>query len=156
MRHLTIAIDRISTQLLEARDLAKRTRAQKPKKLSPTGAVALHVADVTVAKLNAALKLAKETREHIEARYHDAIPLAEDPEDRAAGVREAEVAGIRVRVTPIDGSERLSLKDYKEAGHEVTPEMQEAITISKPFDRWTITDVRGPRRADAVEPAVVS
>jgi hypothetical protein len=148
---LTVTIDSISERLLEARDLAKKARSQRPKKLSASGAMALHVADVTVAKLKAAAKLAEETRALIQERYRASIPLSEDPKEAAGGIRAAEVGGISVRVTPVDGSERFSLKDYREAGHEVTPEMRDAISTSKPFERWTVKDVRGPRRADAVE-----
>jgi hypothetical protein len=148
---LTITIDSISERLLEARDLAKKASSQRPKKLSASGAMALHVADVTVAKLKAAAKLAEETRALIQERYRASIPLSEDPKEAADGIRAAEVGGISVRVTPVDGSERFSLKDYREAGHEITPEMRDAISTSKPFERWTVKDVRGPRRADAVE-----
>jgi hypothetical protein len=148
---LTIAVDSISAKLLEARDAAKKARGQQPKKLSASGAMLLHVADVTVAKLKAAAKLAEETRALIQERYRDSIPLSEDPKEAADGIRVAEVGGISVRVTPVDGSERFSLKDYREAGHEVTPEMRDAISTSKPYERWTVKDIRGPRRADAVE-----
>jgi hypothetical protein len=117
---LTIAIDTISTKLLEARDLAKKSRGREPKKLTGTGAMALHVADVTVSKLKAALELAEETRALIQQRYRDSIPLSEDPKEAADGIRSLEVGGIKVRITPVAGSERFSLKDYKAAGHQVT------------------------------------
>jgi hypothetical protein len=153
---LTIAIDTISTKLVKARDLAKKSRGETPKKLTGTGAMALHVADVTVSKLKAALELAEETRALIQQRYRDAIPLSEDPKEAADGIRSLEVGGIKVRITPVAGSERFSLKDYKAAGHQVTAAMRDAITTSKGYDRWTVKDVRGPRRADAVEPASIS
>lgn len=153
---LTIAIDTISNKLLEARDLAKKSRGETPKKLSATGAMALHVADVTVTRLDAALKLARETRALIQERYHDAVPLSEDPKEAAEGIRAAEVGGISVRITRVEGSDRFSLTAYKDAGHRVTDEMRDAISTSKPYDRWTVKDVRGPRRADAIEPSSVS
>jgi hypothetical protein len=123
-----------------------------PSKLTPAGAKALHLADVAVAKLKAQLEQAEKRRAEMQARYRDLVPLSEDADERAKGIRAAEVGGFKIRIAPVAGSDRFSLKDYLEAGHKITAAMRDAMKRSKPFDRWTIKDVRGPRRADAVEP----
>ncbi len=63
------------------------------------------------------------------------------------------VGGVSIRITPQESGERFSLTAYREAGHEVTPEMQDAISPGKPFDRWTLKPAAGPKKLKAVEPA---
>jgi hypothetical protein len=74
-----------------------------------------------------------------------------DPKERHAGVRAVTVGGFDVRVTPVTGTERFSLKRYRELGHKVTAAMRAAICPGADYDRWKIKDVRGRRRADAIE-----
>jgi hypothetical protein len=85
-------------------------------------------------------------------RYLALVPLSEDPAERRDGIRATTVGGFRVRVTPVAGSDRFSLKDYLALGHKVTNAMREAMKRSRDWHRWTIKDTRGPKRADAVEP----
>jgi hypothetical protein len=127
--------------------------AQTPTKLTPHAAKKLHLADVTVAKLKAALEQAERERGELYDRYRDLVPLSDDPDERANGVRSATIGGFSIRVTPVEGTDRFSLTAYLKAGHKITAEMQTAMKRSKDFHRWTIRDVRGPRRADAVEPS---
>jgi hypothetical protein len=121
-------------------------------KLSAEQARKLHDADVKVKKLRAQLEDADKESRALRARYRERVPLSDKPEEAADGIRVATVGGVSIRITPQESGERFSLTVYREAGHEVTPEMQEAITPGKPFDRWTLKPAAGPKKLKAVEP----
>ncbi len=146
-----IAIDNVTAVLIHGRD--KLRKSPQAKKLNRPGAVAILTARVTVTKLEAALEVAKEIRDLVQGRYLHLIPLSKDEDERKKGIRITDVGGIKIRVTPVAGSERFNLSTYKEKGHTITPEMREAMKTSDGYDKWTVKDERGPRTAGAVEPA---
>jgi hypothetical protein len=55
-------------------------------------------------------------------------------------------------VSTYEGGEFFSLKDYRAAGHPITPEMAPHVHPGDPRERWTWKDLRGPKSPDAVEP----
>lgn len=120
--------------------------------LSAEQARKLHDADVAVKKLKARLEDAETHSRGLRARYRDRVPLSENPEEAANGIRVAMVGGVSIRITPQESGERFSLSVYREAGHDITPAMREAITPGKPFDRWTLKPAAGPKKLKAVEP----
>lgn len=121
-------------------------------KLSADQARKLHDADVAVKKLKAALEEADKHSRELRDRYRDRVPISSDPKEAADGIRAATVGGVAIRITPQTSGERFSLTVYREAGHDITPEMQDAITAGKPFDRWTLKPAAGPKKLQAVEP----
>ena len=126
------------------------TTATDARKFTATQAKALDRAETRVATAKAELEAAEEARRELRDRYHDLVPVSEDPEEAAKGIRVAAAGGITVRIAPMVSGETFRFREYKLAGHPVTPEMAEFLKDGKPYDRWT---VRGPRKtADAVEP----
>ncbi len=121
-------------------------------KLSADQARKLHDADVFVKRLRAQLEDAQKHLGELQDRYRDRIPVSEDLEEAAKGIRVAIVAGVIVRVAPAVSADSFSLRRYTDAGHAVTPEMREAIKPGKPYDRWTIKAAAGPKKLNAVEP----
>ncbi len=126
--------------------------ATATKKLSAAQARQLHDADVEVAKLKAALEIAEETVKQLRARYKPRLVPSEDPKDAGKGVLVGSAGGITIRVSPSVSGDFFKLRDYKLAGHPVTPAMAEHISAGRPYDRWTTKLVDGPKRHDAVEP----
>lgn len=122
-------------------------------KLSADQARKLHAADVDVARLKLALEAAEQRREDLRQAYRDRVPLSEDLEERAKGIRTTVAGGVTVRVFPLVSAARFSLTEYTKAGHGITDEMREHISPGKPYDRWTVKAVAGPKHLDAVEPA---
>jgi hypothetical protein len=119
-------------------------------KLTASQAKALDRAETRVATAKAELEDAEAERQTLRDRYHDLVPLSDDAEEAAKGIRVAAAGGITVRIAPMVSGETFRYRDYKLAGHPVTPEMAEFLKDGKPYDRWT---VRAPRKtADAVEP----
>lgn len=123
-----------------------------PRKLNAAQARAIVAAEVAAGKLKAALDAATVKRDELRARYKLRIPPSTDPKDGDKDVREIEVAGFRIRVSTYAGGEYFSLKDYRAAGHPITPEMAEHVHAGDPRERWTWKDLRGPKSPDAVEP----
>lgn len=121
-------------------------------KLSADQARKLHDADVAVKKLKAALQAADKHSRELRDRYRDRVPISSDPKEAADGIRATTVGGVAIRITPQTSGEHFSLTVYREAGHEITAEMQEAISPGKPFDRWTLKPAAGPKKLKAVEP----
>lgn len=107
-------------------------------KLTADQARRLHEADQAAARARVELERANKKLTELRDRYRPRVPLSTDKAEREKGVRVTAVAGISVRVTPASSGERFSLSKYKEAGHEITAEMRDAITSGKPYDRWTV------------------
>ncbi|HEX6025944.1 MAG TPA: hypothetical protein VFZ00_28390 [Solirubrobacter sp.] len=119
------------------------------KKLTTSQARALHDAEVAVKNIKAALEAAEAKRETLRVRYLELIPLSDDPEERAKGVRAITVGAFKIRVTPQVSGDFFRLSKYLAAGHKLTAQMREHVAPGRPFDRWT---VNGPaKRSDAVE-----
>jgi hypothetical protein len=77
-------------------------------------------------------------RDQLRHRYRDRIPVSDKADEQAKGIRVTKVGGIRIRVAQSISAARLSLKRYREAGHEITPEMKAAISPGRPYERWTV------------------
>lgn len=122
-------------------------------KLSAAQAKKLVLAEVKAAKLKAELEAAQRELAELHERYKPRLEPSTDPKDAGKDVLMAEVGGFRIRVSTFVGGDYFSLKDYRTAGHPITPEMAEHIRTGDPRERWTWKDLRGPRRPDAVEPA---
>lgn len=56
----------------------------------------------------------------------------------------AEGAGHIIRHWIGGGGEIFKLKEYREAGHPVTPEMANFIEPRTTFHQWTVTPIEGP------------
>lgn len=119
-------------------------------KLQKREALKLHDAEIAVAKAKRALEDAEERRQELRARYIDRVPLSEDPEEAAKGVRTTVAGGIKVRITPQVSGAYFNLSAYIKAGEVVTSAMGRHIRDGKEYDRWTVTGP--PKAADAVEP----
>lgn len=129
------------------------TTATAPKKkLSADQARRLHDAEVSVKQLEAQLEEARTRRTELRTAAIDRIPLSDDVDERAKGIRKAVIGGVRIRVSPAISGETFSLKAFKELGHEITAAMRDAISAGKPYDRWTVTPAAGPKKIGAVEP----
>jgi hypothetical protein len=122
--------------------------ATATKRLTAQQARQLHDADVEVAKLKAALDIAESTVKELRARYKPRLVPSEDPKDAGKGVLVASAGGITIRVSPSISGDFFKLRDYKLAGHKVTPEMAEHISPGRPYDRWTTKLLEGPKRHD--------
>lgn len=122
-------------------------------KLTADQARRLHDADVMVKRLAAQLDDAKKHLGELEKRYIERIPVSEDLEEAAKGIRLAIAGGVSIRVAPMVSADSFSLKRYVDAGHQVTDEMRDAIKPGKPYDRWTIKPAAGPKKLGAVEPS---
>lgn len=122
-------------------------------KLNAAQARQLHEAEVAVAKLKAQLEIAETTRDELRDRFIPRLSLATEAKEKLKGVLVGLAGGISVRATPCVGAEYFRLRDYRAAGHQVTPEMAEHISPGKPYLRWTVKTIDGPKHHDAVEPA---
>lgn len=122
-------------------------------KLTAARARQLHDAEVAVAKLEANLKIARETRDVLRAKVLPKLGPATDPEDADNGVLEGTAGGVSIRATLKSSGESFSLKRYRELGHQVTAAMREAIAAGRPYRQWTVKPVAGPKKIGAVEPA---
>ncbi len=91
-------------------------------------------------------------RDELRGRYRNRVPLSDDIDERAKGVRKTVVGGVKIRLSPSISGESFSLKRYRELGHKITSAMVDAINAGKPYDRWTVTAAAGPKKIDAVEP----
>ncbi len=121
-------------------------------KLSAEQARKLHDADVVVKRLRAQLEDAQKNLGDLQERYRDRIPVSQDPDEAAKGIRVTLVAGVVVRVAPSVSADSFSLKRYTDLEHQITAAMREAIKPGKPYDRWTIKAAAGPKKLNAVEP----
>lgn len=122
------------------------------RKLNAAQARALALAEVTYDKLAAALAEAKKARNELRGRFKARIPPSTDPKDADKDVRQVEAGGFRIRVSTFDGGEYFSLKDYREAGHPITPEMEPHVHDGEQREKWTVKALAGPKRPDAIEP----
>lgn len=125
------------------------------KKLTAAQAREYALADTKVGKLKAALEQAEKRRTELRERYLPRIPLSADVKEAERGVRLVEVGGLRIRVTPVKGSDEprgLRIGDYLAAGHKITAVMRKFVWWAGDYDRWTVKDLKGPKRVDAVEP----
>lgn len=95
-------------------------------------------ADDEVRKRRAQLEEAERDREEVRKRLRPRVPLSSKKEEKAKRVRAVTIAGISIRISPAESGSRFSLSRYREAGHQVTEEMKDAITPGKPYDRWTV------------------
>lgn len=129
------------------------TTAATASRLSAEQARRLHDADVKVKRLDAALLEAKKDLGKLKDRYIDRIPVSEDLEEAAKGIRVATVGGVSIRVAASVSADSFSLKRYVDAGHAITAAMREAIKPGTPYDRWTIKATAGPKKIGAVEPS---
>lgn len=106
--------------------------------ISATQARELVKLDKEVAKHARALDRAQERQRELRDELKRGVPISRKPEERKKRIRACVVDGIYVRICPSRTGDRFSLKIYTEAGHEITPAMQEAITPGKSYDRWTV------------------
>jgi hypothetical protein len=95
-------------------------------------------AEAAVRRAEATLESAERERREIRERLISKVPLSRDEAERTKKIRTAIVGGITIRVTPSQTGERFSLRRFREAGHEITPEMRKAITPGKTYERWTV------------------
>jgi hypothetical protein len=126
---------------------------QKPKKLSATQAVLWATAEVAVLQAKAAWEAAKAEAEKLRARYEDRLEPSADPKDAGKDVKVGVAGGWQIRFTRFTGGERFSIKEYRAAGHKVTPEMRPFISAGDPQVRVTVKRVKGPTKPGAVEPS---
>lgn len=123
------------------------------KKLSASQARKLERLEVAAARAEAAWKSAKSKRDEYRAEVKPLLEPSIDPRDRGKHVLQALASSILVRVSTFVGGDYFSLKDYREAGHKVTLEMEPFVRPGDPRERWTVKDTRGPKSSQAVEPA---
>jgi hypothetical protein len=128
------------------------TTADTPK-LSAAQARKLERAEVKAAQLEAQLEEAKARRDTLRRRYKSRLQPSTEKRDRGKNVLQAIAGGILVRVSSFRGGDYFSLKDYREAGHEVTPAMRPFIRPGDPRERWTVKSLAGPKTSGAVEPS---
>jgi hypothetical protein len=121
-------------------------------KLSADQARKLHDADVAVKRLRAQLDAQEKHLRELQDRYRERIPVSDDADEAAKGIRITTVGGVVIRVAPAVSADSFSLKRYVDAGHQITAAMREAIRPGKPYDRWTIKAAAGPKKLGAVEP----
>jgi hypothetical protein len=107
-------------------------------KVSAKQAQRLLEAEQAVRRHRSELEAAEDRLGDLRAKCRSRVPLSRDPEERKKRIRYIEVAGVKIRVTPALGGDSFSLKRYSEAGHKITPQMQEAIRPGRAYDRWTI------------------
>lgn len=122
-------------------------------KLTASQARKLALKEVRVAQLKAQLEAEQAELADLHEQYKPRLQPSTDPRDAGKDVVMAEVGGFRIRCSTFIGGDYFSLKDYRTAGHPVTEEMAEHIRPGDPRERWTVKDLRGPRRPDAVEPS---
>lgn len=120
-------------------------------KLTASQARALHRAEVDVARLKVALETAEKRRDDLRGTYRELVPLSEDLEERAKGVRTAAVGGVIVRITPIEGQENFSIERFLANGGSKAV-LEPGMKLGRGYDRWTVKDARGPSHIDRVEP----
>lgn len=118
-------------------------------KLTADQARKLHDAEVAHDQLKAQLDIAKKTRDELRGKYRPRLELAKDAAAALKGTLQAISGGIAVQATPSAGGETFSLKDYRTAGHKVTPEMQPFIKAGGTRWTWTVRSIAGPKRHDA-------
>jgi hypothetical protein len=124
----------------------KKTRASGAKSnghatLSATQARRLLEAEADVRRRRAKLEEAEAALAKLRNAARARVPVSTDRGEKKKRIRAAVVGGIRIRITPAKTGPRFSLKRYRDAGHEITPEMQDAITPARPYDRWTVKAV---------------
>lgn len=123
----------------------------QPKKLTAKQVTAWADALVQLEQARARVsELDKQCKELLE-RYEPLMEASSDPDDADKDVKVAEAGGWRVRVSRYQGSESFSLKDYKVAGHEVTPQMAECIKPGGLRTKVTTKRLAGRTRPGAVE-----
>jgi hypothetical protein len=127
------------------------TATAQPPALSAAQARKLVLAEVKAAKLRAELETAEAERDELRQRYKPRLQPSTETKDAGKNVLQAVAGKLLIRCTSFMSGEYFGLKDYREAGHPVTPEM-EAFIQRYPRERWSWRDLRGPRRPDAVEP----
>lgn len=123
------------------------------KKLTASQARKLAKLEARTAKAKAAYEALRDELGEVHAEYKPLLPPSTDPKDAGRDVRQHKVGGFLVRVSTFLGGDYFSLKDYREAGNQVTDEMRPFVRAGDPRERWTVKDLRGPRDPDAVDPA---
>lgn len=102
-------------------------------KINPAQATALIRKIVAYKRADRARKKAKAELDTMTARYRDVFPIGT-----------VEMAGYRIRRWIGGGGETFSLKDYKAAGHAITPEMASFVGARATFEVWDADPVEGP------------
>lgn len=102
-------------------------------------------------KARAAVEVAEEKADEMLARYEKLLEPSTEKRDKGKDVKVGVAGGLGIRVTRYKGRRVFSLKDFEEAGNEVTPEME--AHIHRPDQvRVTWRKLSGPIKPDAVEP----
>jgi hypothetical protein len=126
------------------------TRARR-KTLTAAQARAWVTAEVALAQAKAAVDAALVEVAKLRERYEDRLEPSDDPADADKNVKVARAGGWQIRFTRFAGAERFSLKSYRDAGLEVTPEMAAHITPGSEQVRVTVKRLAGPTKPGAVE-----
>ena len=118
-------------------------------KLQARDARAIHDVETAIAKLKRELEDLETRRQDLRARHLDKIPLSDDPDEAAKGIRKIVAGGIKIRVAPQVSGDYFNLTAYRKE-HPLTEAMKAHIKPGKPYDRWTVNGP--PKTHDAVEP----
>jgi hypothetical protein len=116
-------------------------------------AKALVLAEVKVAQLRPSSRRAEAERDELRKRYKPRLQPSTEKKDAGKDVLQAIGRRLLIRCTSFLSGEYFSLKDYRLAGHPITAgdggvHIQPATRASAGAG----SDLRGPRRPDAVEP----
>lgn len=100
------------------------------------GAIAKTIVAVIVAyqRADRALKEAKRERSEKLPKYKELVPV---------GI-EVEGAGHIIKRWTAGGGQVFSLKEYLEAGHQVTAEMAPFVHDRDSYDQWSAKPIEGP------------
>lgn len=123
------------------------------KKLSKAQAIAWATAEIAAQQAKAKLGELTEACKVLRARYEDRLGPSTDAADAGKDVKVGAAGGWQIRLTRFTGGERFSLTSYREAGSEITEEMQPHITPGSPQVRVTVKRTKGPTKPGAVEPS---
>lgn len=116
----------------------KASRSNGSATITATQAEQLLEAEAAVRRYRAELDDAERRLAEVRKGLRTRVPLSTKQDEKKKKIRAAVIGGVSIRVTPSRTGPRFSLRRYKEAGHEVTPEMKEAITPGRDYDRWTV------------------
>lgn len=100
------------------------------------GAIAKTIVALIVAykRADRAVKEAKREKAEKLPKYADLVPYG----------TEVEGAGHIIKRWQGGGGQVFSLKDYLEAGHQITPEMADFVNDRETYDQWSATPIEGP------------
>lgn len=126
--------------------------ATATRKLGAREVRAIVDAEIAAAKAKAEHDRLAGARDELRERYKPRIPPSSEAKDVGRDVRQVEAGGLRVRVSTFAGGEYFSLKEYREAGGQITAAMEPHVHAGDPRERWTVKDLAGPKRPDAIEP----